>query len=1158
MNRIRNWMLVLAAAAALAVHIVLMPFAMPTAALHMTVDRSQAIERGRRVLTDLGLRPPGDARVAVSFNTDAQTKGWLEQRLGIAGSNRVAQREGLVYRWMVRFYRQGDPEQWEVELDPEGAPLGVQWTRPDDIAAPVTDDPQKTALTGLRTHFGVELDSRWRLVERLQTPLPRRMDHTLTWERVTPEYAGARQRVTAEVSGGAVVGYRRWLYIPDHLLKTMERSQSKGETLAMVAQALGLLFVMVILWALAMAIARRSLPTRRQMRPLIQVAVAVAVVELLNAINMLPLVQTGIQPEDTLYGFWMQHAAISAFSILVMFLTTAGLVVAADLLSYRVYPEHGHLGSWFTRRRLASREGLRALGVGYALIPLQLAYVSVFYWLVSRLGGWSPADVPYDDLFSTSMPWAFALLIGVTAAVSEEFLYRFVATSWLKRVTGRTWLAVLIPAMLWAFAHCNYPNQPFYIRGVELTVWGCIWGVVYIRLGPLPTLLSHAGFNALLVGESLLSSSVPFVRAQFYVVCLLVMLPALLALLWRRQNRFVSDESEEREEREAPATAGSGIPVPTEHPLVTAVTPLRSSDWRFGALLAAVSAAVIGGLYWFSERQARWRWPEERYFTTSVVHRTTAARNAREALRQRGLKPLNGYVALTMEQRTEDIDVVAYLRQYLSDADTNRLLDRVLAPPALWVFQEKKDLTEYRVRLRPDGSVYSVDQILPEQAPGEHLSKEVAQDRAEDALRQAGLNPQWLELKGHDVERLPQRSRHTFTWHMRHVKVGDARFVVQVSVDGRIAGSPVRYVEVPDRYLFERSRFRPEHLLGLVSLVLLLWLGIRAMVVWVSALRSGAVPWKAAANPAGWAVATLVALRLLESPGIWGGLSPDMPAAAYITGVAVSHFVDAALLVVFLVAVIGPSVILWRRCFDSPDVRTVWLAMVSPRTHRELWADAWMRAIYVMLIGLVIVASTMLTGIWPPSLPNASIPSWLTNWYVPPSITSQPVWWVVWPWLYEASRWLQFSVILTSVAAIALPVAKLSLRTSRLAWGVFLVLLLTSLPQQCRSLMEYTQTGVASVAVLYVLHHLARRVLMPNLLVAPVLTLYVAAFNLLPDCSALKGGWAILMLVLALWPGATLLAWRCLSRSGRPGIPTDTGGSALPVTEFEAGEIIRE
>ena len=63
----------------------------------------------------------------------------------------------------------------------------------------------------------------------------------------------------------------------------------------------------------------------------------------------------------------------------------------------------------------------------------------------------------------------------------KRFLFRLLAISLLIRYLKKPWLAVLIPAVVWAFLHANYPQEPIYIRGLELTVVGVIFGVVFLR-----------------------------------------------------------------------------------------------------------------------------------------------------------------------------------------------------------------------------------------------------------------------------------------------------------------------------------------------------------------------------------------------------------------------------------------------------------------------------------------------------------------------------------------------------------------------------------------------------------------------------------------------------------------------------------------------------
>lgn len=77
----------------------------------------------------------------------------------------------------------------------------------------------------------------------------------------------------------------------------------------------------------------------------------------------------------------------------------------------------------------------------------------------------------------------------------------------LKRYVRITWLALLLPAIVWAFLHSTYPVYPVYVRGIELTVVGLALGYVFLTEGILVTLVAHLGFNALLLSLPLLSSS---------------------------------------------------------------------------------------------------------------------------------------------------------------------------------------------------------------------------------------------------------------------------------------------------------------------------------------------------------------------------------------------------------------------------------------------------------------------------------------------------------------------------------------------------------------------------------------------------------------------------------------------------------------------------
>jgi hypothetical protein len=80
-------------------------------------------------------------------------------------------------------------------------------------------------------------------------------------------------------------------------------------------------------------------------------------------------------------------------------------------------------------------------------------------------------------------------------ALIEELGYRFFAGTWLERLTGRRWLAILIPAAVYGLCHTAFdflpPADPFWVRPLLLGAVGCVWGWAFFRFDALTVVLSH-------------------------------------------------------------------------------------------------------------------------------------------------------------------------------------------------------------------------------------------------------------------------------------------------------------------------------------------------------------------------------------------------------------------------------------------------------------------------------------------------------------------------------------------------------------------------------------------------------------------------------------------------------------------------------------------
>src|SRR6185295_18255862 len=161
--------------------------------------------------------------------------------------------------------------------------------------------------------------------------------------------------------------------------------------------------------------------------------------------------------------------------------------------------------------------------------------------------------------------------IGLLAATSEEFLFRLFAIPFLQKVTKSRLLALVVAAFSWGFLHTTYPNEPPYIRGLEVGLIGIAAGLVMLRWGILATLVWHYTVDAVLVGLLLIRSHSWYSRVSGLAVGFAVLIPFAYAV-YSRIKRGSFEEEEDLLNR-APDAQESSLPASEPTPqLVEAPT----------------------------------------------------------------------------------------------------------------------------------------------------------------------------------------------------------------------------------------------------------------------------------------------------------------------------------------------------------------------------------------------------------------------------------------------------------------------------------------------------------------------------------------------------------------------------------------------------------
>lgn len=538
--RASDLFLALAGAAGLVAFVLLYRTATPQAAVRLEIARPDALTRAGEFLQARGASV-AEWKGAAVFAGDTESLVFLQRTLGLSEASRWAREEVPVWRWSHRWFRPEVKEEWRVGVGVDGRITAFQHLLEE--AAPGAHLEEADARTLAETFLqqqGWDLNTLER-IEASSERLDNRTDHRFSWEKQgstipwredDPEAGMGSVRITVDVQGDAIGGYRHFLRVPEQFSRGLQRSLSVGTVLAF--GSLGLTFILVLI-ALGITIARHRLDDVRW-KPAFAVAVAIALLVIVAAATSWPGAKFRYPTEFP----WAAYGGLLVFGVLfaatiygLWTLFTAG---AGESLGRNTFPET--LTGWLdaARGKLLTPAMTAASLRGYALGFLVLGYLSVFYVIARQyFGAWLPAEGPQSEIFNNYLPFLAPLTVSVVAATTEELTYRLFGISLVKRYLKSTVLALLIPAAIWAFAHSSYPVFPVYIRGIELTIGGIIFGLGFLHLGLLACIVAHFAIDAILIGMPLLTSGNPAYVVSGVIVMGLALIPAVLGLLGRRR-----------------------------------------------------------------------------------------------------------------------------------------------------------------------------------------------------------------------------------------------------------------------------------------------------------------------------------------------------------------------------------------------------------------------------------------------------------------------------------------------------------------------------------------------------------------------------------------------------------------------------------------------
>ena len=502
------WLWLLAGVAGLGCFIGLYSRAFPEAALELRLDRHAALAQSESHLKRQDADLHGFRNV-VALHTIYDSKDFLEKNLPLPEANALMRDQVHTWHWHCRWYKPGQEEEYSVLIAPDGRLLGYSHLLPEDApgASLSSADAQALAenfLEGLSHLAEIPL----RLVESTQIDRPERLDHRFEWEREDSRPAGATYRVYVTVAGDSIAAYGEYLKIPEDAIRARNEAHSERYFLQRLFnyahRGVQLAAVVVLLLALRAGTLR--------VRYALCLGAVMACLAVLQQLNYIPQSWMYYDTAETTGAYFAKHVVDALGEVVGTVMEILFVALPAVALSRRVFPDKADPAAWTTRRFWNSKETLVAAFVGCCMAGLWLAYVTLFYIVGGELGVWVPTRVPYMNTLATPMPWLYPLTTGLFPAVTEELTFRLFAIAALLSITKRRWLAIAVPALIWGFLHSGYPQEPIYIRGLELTISGIFTGWVFLRYGIVATIVTHYAYNATLSSMPMIRSGDPYLQ----------------------------------------------------------------------------------------------------------------------------------------------------------------------------------------------------------------------------------------------------------------------------------------------------------------------------------------------------------------------------------------------------------------------------------------------------------------------------------------------------------------------------------------------------------------------------------------------------------------------------------------------------------------------
>jgi len=773
--------------------------AFPGQSISFELSRDDAIKQADSLLGENDIQRNNFEHTASTFTYPQDTKIFIEKELGIRKSHKFFTRSFNIWQWSVRFFNSLEKEEIYVNFATSNELRYFEHIIPEEMAinSISSEEAENLARNFIHNYTKHDLD-KWELKDKSTESKKSRVDYSFTFKKSNVEIYGAHFEIEIVIKGDKVGYFDEYLKLPEYWERDYKKLRSQNEITSFIAM------VGLILLGISSAGFFIFFALKRKINVKVGIIFGLITfaIYFISQLNNYPLAFYWYNTTKSFSSFYTDLLISDFVSSLIYGLAVFFLASAGSTLYNQVYPQKIRLLSTFSFDGMKTKEFFVGNLVGFTSAFLFIAFQIIFYWIAENFGAWSPAQVTYSEIINTKFPWIFILFAGFIPAVTEEFCFRLYGIPLFQKFTKSKVFAIIITAIIWGFAHSNYPNQPFWIRGLEVSLFGIATGFIFVHFGIIATLIWHYTVDAFLTVLMFANTGKTSIIISSVIAASIAVFLLLYNLFFYFKNRGFLDKKElfcceqddpnddafEEEILETISHTSGNIPtIPKKKIYIGLVSILLLLSCFF------IPVKKLGS-----------------YLKYSVTNQDIIA-TGKQFLNDQGFDP-------ERFRHAENIvtDCSSSCVKYISDNTsvdsanfiTSNYLPNVVAYKIRFYNENEKE--EFHVYVHPmDNEVTAFDHILEEDAMSYNLTKELAMIKVEQFIAKKEYNLEDFTLIESFSETLPNRTDHTFIYESideYEANIADARLRLTLKVKGDELSTFKSWYKIPEKWLIENKK----------------------------------------------------------------------------------------------------------------------------------------------------------------------------------------------------------------------------------------------------------------------------------------------------------------------------------------------------------------